>query len=134
MQNSFNLAEAPQLYDYSGGTYITQAVAARIFGDRSAFFDCGFMGFQDTLWDVQGRHLFENCYIEGAIDFIFGRGQSIYKVLYKLSKLMQEGHSWFCFCQLQMPIPFLYSIWGDLHCNLKPKMHVFDNAGLLDKC
>ncbi|KAF3485788.1 hypothetical protein F2Q69_00056203 [Brassica cretica] len=41
--------------------------------------NCGFLGLQDTLWDVQGRHLFKNCYIEGAIDFIFGSGQSIYE-------------------------------------------------------
>ncbi|KAH7521106.1 hypothetical protein JRO89_XSUnG0111600 [Xanthoceras sorbifolium] len=56
-----------------------EALAARIYGDKSAFFDCGFVGVQDTLWDVQGRHYFNNCYIEGAIDFIFGRGQSIFE-------------------------------------------------------
>ncbi|KAI9081070.1 hypothetical protein K1719_037050 [Acacia pycnantha] len=55
------------------------AVAARIYGDKSAFIDCGFLGFQDTLWDVQGRHYFKNCYIEGAVDFIFGSGQSYYE-------------------------------------------------------
>ncbi|XP_019058661.1 PREDICTED: putative pectinesterase 52 [Tarenaya hassleriana] len=58
---------------------IKQAVAVRVLGDKSAFFDCGFVGLQDTLWDVQGRHYFKNCYIEGAIDFIFGYGQSVYE-------------------------------------------------------
>ncbi|KAK3194304.1 hypothetical protein Dsin_025614 [Dipteronia sinensis] len=60
-------------------TQVTQALAARIYGDKSAFYDCAFIGLQDTLWDVQGRHYFKNCYIEGGIDFIFGSGQSIYE-------------------------------------------------------
>ncbi|KAF5739909.1 putative pectinesterase 52 [Tripterygium wilfordii] len=61
-------------------TVITQAVAALIGGDKNVFFECGFLGLQDTLWDFQGRHYFYNCYIEGAIDFIFGNGQSYYEV------------------------------------------------------
>ncbi|XP_059630819.1 probable pectinesterase 29 [Cornus florida] len=55
------------------------AVAAMIVGDKSAFYGCGFFGFQDTLWDVGGRHYFNSCTIEGAIDFIFGAGKSIYE-------------------------------------------------------
>lgn len=58
------------------------ALAARIYGDKSAFFECGFEGLQDTLWDVQGRHYFLGCYIEGAVDFIFGNGRSYYEVYY----------------------------------------------------
>ncbi|KAI7992167.1 putative pectinesterase 29 [Camellia lanceoleosa] len=50
-----------------------------ISGDKSAFYRCGFYGFQDTLWDVQGKHYFKLCTIEGAVDFIFGSGQSIYE-------------------------------------------------------
>ncbi|GAV83057.1 Pectinesterase domain-containing protein [Cephalotus follicularis] len=57
----------------------TPALAARVYGDKSAFYDCCFVGFQDTLWDVMGRHYFKDCYIEGAVDFIFGAGQSIYE-------------------------------------------------------
>ncbi|KAH6756027.1 Pectin lyase-like superfamily protein [Perilla frutescens var. hirtella] len=55
------------------------AVAAKIEGDKSAFYDCGFFGLQDTLWDSNGRHYFKQCTIEGAVDFIFGAGQSIYE-------------------------------------------------------
>ncbi|XP_022999575.1 putative pectinesterase 52 [Cucurbita maxima] len=79
MQNSFNLADAPQLFVQSAETFYTQALAARIYGDKSAFISCGFKGFQDTLWDVKGRHYFKSCYVEGAIDFIFGNGQSVYQ-------------------------------------------------------
>ncbi|CAN1219477.1 Probable pectinesterase 66 [Linum perenne] len=61
-------------------TLLVPALAARIYGDKSAFYDCAFIGVQDTLWDAQGRHYYLNCYIEGAIDFIFGNGQSFYEV------------------------------------------------------
>ncbi|KAH6768376.1 Pectin lyase-like superfamily protein [Perilla frutescens var. frutescens] len=55
------------------------ALAAKIQGDKSAFYKCGFYGLQDTLWDVQGRHYFKLCTIQGAVDFIFGAGQSLYE-------------------------------------------------------
>ncbi|XP_042491214.1 probable pectinesterase 29 [Macadamia integrifolia] len=55
------------------------AVAASIEGDKIFFSDCGFIGVQDTIFDYSGRHYFQNCYIEGAVDFIFGNGQSIYE-------------------------------------------------------
>ncbi|KAE8698069.1 Ribosomal protein L13 family protein isoform 1 [Hibiscus syriacus] len=55
------------------------AVAAMVNGDKSFFFRCGFSGVQDTLFDSIGRHYFKECYIRGAVDFIFGNGQSIYE-------------------------------------------------------
>jgi len=58
-----------------------QAVAFRISGDKAYFSGCGFYGAQDTLCDDAGRHYFKECYIEGSIDFIFGNGRSMYKVL-----------------------------------------------------
>ncbi|XP_010919565.1 probable pectinesterase 68 [Elaeis guineensis] len=56
-----------------------QAAAFRISGDKAYFSGCGFYGAQDTLCDDAGRHYFEDCYIEGSIDFIFGNGRSMYK-------------------------------------------------------
>ncbi|KAL6503571.1 hypothetical protein OROGR_025494 [Orobanche gracilis] len=61
------------------GNPMRPAVAATIGGDKSAFYRCGFIGFQDTLWDVEGRHYFKLCTIQGAVDFIFGAGQSLYE-------------------------------------------------------
>ncbi|CAI9776967.1 unnamed protein product [Fraxinus pennsylvanica] len=63
----------------SSGNPMRTAVAAKISGDKSSFYRCGFLGLQDTLWDVQGRHYFKLCSIQGAVDFIFGSGQSIYE-------------------------------------------------------
>ena len=59
---------------------ITWAPAALLYADKASFYDCGFVGIQDTLTDLQGRHFFYNCYIEGAVDFIWGFGQSLYQV------------------------------------------------------
>ncbi|KAF6174302.1 hypothetical protein GIB67_040795 [Kingdonia uniflora] len=56
-----------------------QAVAMRISGNKAAFYDCKFKGFQDTLCDDKGNHYFKNCYIEGTIDFVFGNGLTFYE-------------------------------------------------------
>ncbi|GAB4836627.1 hypothetical protein Ancab_001540 [Ancistrocladus abbreviatus] len=55
-----------------------QAVAVRVSGQKSAFYNCRLLGFQDTLCDDLGSHFFKDCYIEGTVDFIFGDGRSIY--------------------------------------------------------
>ncbi|KAL7096867.1 hypothetical protein ACP275_10G107500 [Erythranthe tilingii] len=56
-----------------------QGVALRISGDASAFAGCKFLGAQDTLYDHRGRHYYEDCYIEGSVDFIFGDGRFYFK-------------------------------------------------------
>ncbi|PKI75073.1 probable pectinesterase 29 [Punica granatum] len=55
------------------------AAAAMVTGDKLYFYRVGFFGLQDTLWDDRGRHYFRKCTIQGAVDFIFGAGQSIYE-------------------------------------------------------
>jgi pectinesterase len=49
-----------------------QALAIRVDGDRVIFRRCRFLGWQDTILLNRGRHYFEDCYIAGATDFIFG--------------------------------------------------------------
>ncbi|KAJ4850938.1 hypothetical protein Tsubulata_030363 [Turnera subulata] len=56
-----------------------QAVAARIRGDKTIIHQCAFYGVQDTFWDEIGRHYIVDSYIEGSLDFIFGKSQSIYE-------------------------------------------------------
>ncbi|GAB2287274.1 hypothetical protein Dimus_021655 [Dionaea muscipula] len=55
------------------------AIAFRAGGDKFSLLFCGFVGYQDTIWDASGRHFFYSCYIEGATDFIFGDGRSVYQ-------------------------------------------------------
>lgn len=51
---------------------VGQALALRADGDRLEFRHCRFLGWQDTILLNRGRHYFEDCYIEGHVDFIFG--------------------------------------------------------------
>jgi len=51
---------------------VGQALAVRVDGDRIVFRHCRFLGWQDTILANRGRHYFADCYITGAIDFIFG--------------------------------------------------------------
>ncbi|PON94050.1 Pectinesterase, Tyr active site [Trema orientale] len=56
-----------------------QAVALRIAGDKAVFYKVRILGTQDTLLDDVGSHYFYQSYIQGSIDFIFGRARSLYK-------------------------------------------------------
>ena len=51
---------------------VGQALAIRVDGDRATFHNCDFLGWQDTILINRGRQYFENCYINGHVDFIFG--------------------------------------------------------------
>jgi pectin methylesterase-like acyl-CoA thioesterase/acetyl esterase/lipase len=51
-----------------------QAVAVESDGDKAVFINCRFIGNQDVLFtnSDKSRQYYENCYIEGTTDFIFG--------------------------------------------------------------
>lgn len=53
---------------------VGQAVAVHADGDRAVFRRCRLLGNQDTLLTAnqESRQYYEDCYIEGTTDFIFG--------------------------------------------------------------
>ena len=57
----------------------SQAVAVLSEADRLVFKNCKFLGWQDTLYAKNGRQYFESCYIEGAVDFIFGQAAAVFE-------------------------------------------------------
>ena len=69
---------------------VGQALAIRIDGDRAVFRNCRFLGWQDTILANRGRHYFEDCYIEGHVDFIFG-GATCFFERCKI-KCLREGY------------------------------------------
>ncbi|MFD2942475.1 pectinesterase family protein [Flavobacterium notoginsengisoli] len=59
---------------------VGQAVALHVEGDYFKAVNCKFLGNQDTLY-VSGenrRHYFNNCYIEGTTDYIFGSATAVF--------------------------------------------------------
>ena len=62
-------------------TYQTQALALRVDADRCQFINCDIISRQDTLM-INGhgnRCYFENCFIEGTVDFIYGDGTAVFE-------------------------------------------------------
>ncbi|MGA5137682.1 pectinesterase family protein [Streptomyces azureus] len=63
----------------------TQAVAAYVTGDRSSFDNVRFLAHQDTLFTdttalgTFDRQYFRHCYIEGDVDFVFGRATAVFE-------------------------------------------------------
>ncbi len=55
-----------------------QALAVRLDGDRAIFRNCRFLGWQDTILANRGRQCYTNCYVAGAVDFIFGGATEFY--------------------------------------------------------
>lgn len=58
---------------------VGQALALRVDGDRVKFRNCRFLGWQDTIFLNRGRQYFENCYIAGHVDFIFGAATAFFE-------------------------------------------------------
>ena len=59
---------------------VGQALAIYVAGDKSSFFNCRFLGFQDTIYTHgNGSHqYYSKCYIEGTTDFIFGAATALF--------------------------------------------------------
>ncbi len=65
----------------------SQAVAVLIDADRAIFKKSRFLGWQDTLYTRRGRQYFQDCYIEGSVDFIFGQSAAVFENCHIHSKL-----------------------------------------------
>jgi pectinesterase len=75
--NTFDEAAHPEITN-------RQAVAVLTRADRLVFDRVRFLGHQDTLYvnssatDVVARAYFRDCYVEGDVDFIFGRASAVF--------------------------------------------------------
>ena len=83
------------------GRIAGQSLALYADGDRLAFYNCRFLGYQDTIFTgplppssiipnsfagprmnaprINGRQYYQNCYIRGDVDFIFGSATAYFK-------------------------------------------------------
>ncbi|HEV2841382.1 MAG TPA: pectinesterase family protein [Chthoniobacterales bacterium] len=62
----------------SGGSG-NQAIALSLTADGASFRKCRMIGKQDTLYASGGRQYFEDCYIEGEVDYIFGDATAFFE-------------------------------------------------------
>ncbi|KAJ3754828.1 putative pectin methylesterase [Lentinula raphanica] len=51
----------------------SQALALSAYGTNHGYYGSGFYSYQDTVLAEQGAQFYGYCYIEGAVDFIFGQ-------------------------------------------------------------
>ncbi len=60
---------------------IGQAMALTVNADRCSFKNCRFIGNQDTIYltGENARYYFNDCYIEGTTDFIFGQATALFE-------------------------------------------------------
>jgi pectinesterase len=63
----------------TAGAKMFQAVALRVSADRTAFFQCSFEAFQDTLYANAFRQYYSECMILGTVDFIFGNAAAVFQ-------------------------------------------------------
>ncbi|WP_175598094.1 pectinesterase family protein [Paenibacillus luteus] len=97
------------------GEEVGQALAAYVDGDRAIFKQCRFIGHQDTLFTgplppfpidrstfggpregmprKNVRQYYEDCYIEGDVDFIFGSATAVFHRCEIYTKNRLEGKS-----------------------------------------
>ncbi|XP_065848727.1 pectinesterase-like [Euphorbia lathyris] len=66
-------------FQNSAGPSKEQAVALRVGSDRSAFYRCSMIAFQDTLYVHSLRQFYISCIIIGSVDFIFGNAAVIFQ-------------------------------------------------------
>lgn len=72
--DDFSAAHLTIENSYGSGS---QAVALRLTGDRQQFYDCRFVGYQDTLYTHEGSQYFRDCYVQGNTDYVFGHATAI---------------------------------------------------------
>ena len=51
----------------------SQAIALAAYNTQQGYYGVGLYGYQDTLLSEIGNQVYAKCYIQGAIDFIFGQ-------------------------------------------------------------
>ncbi|QDH80202.1 pectin esterase [Echinicola soli] len=66
-------------FENSAGTENGPALALYVNSDKSIFYNCRFLGRQDTFYGNRKRIFLKNCYIEGTVDFIFGPATAVFE-------------------------------------------------------
>ncbi|HZL78086.1 MAG TPA: pectinesterase family protein, partial [Candidatus Limnocylindrales bacterium] len=93
-------------FENSAGA-VGQALAIRVDGDRATFRNCRFLGWQDTILLNRGRQYFENCFVAGAVDFIFGAATAWFENCE--IRALGEGYLTAASTPIDQPFGFVFS-------------------------
>ncbi|XP_057981304.1 pectinesterase-like [Malania oleifera] len=88
-------------YQNTAGAINKQAVALVSLSDLSAFYQCSFEGYQDTIYVHSGRQFIRECDIYGTVDFIFGNAAVVFqkcniyvrKPIYNINVVTAQGRT-----------------------------------------
>lgn len=69
-----------------------RALAMLIQADKVVVENCRLLGYQDTLELFTGRQIFNNCYINGRTDFIFGTNNTTYFYQCEIESIVAGGY------------------------------------------
>ena len=99
---------------------VGQALAIRVDGDRASFRHCRFLGWQDTILLNRGRQYFENCYVCGHVDFIFGAATAWFEKCEIHS--LRDGYLTAASTPVDVPFGFVFN-----HCQItgEPKAKTY---------
>jgi len=97
-------------FENSAGA-VGQALAIRVDGDRAVFRNCRFLGWQDTILLNRGRQYFQNCYVAGHVDFIFGAATAWFEKCH--IQCLGNGYITAASTPVDQPFGFVFS-----HCTI----------------
>ncbi|NJP90088.1 hypothetical protein HCN51_11615 [Nonomuraea sp. FMUSA5-5] len=97
----------------------SQAVAVRTTGDRQVYDNVRFLGNQDTLYANTGsattfaRQYFHDCYVEGDVDFIFGRATAVFDrcVIKSLNRGSTDNNGYVTAASTEITNPYGFLIY-----------------------
>jgi pectin methylesterase-like acyl-CoA thioesterase len=112
-----NLTFANSYDEVAGGG--SQAVAVRTTGDRQVYDNVRFLGNQDTLYAntpdaaTTARQYFHDCYVEGDVDFIFGRATAVFDgcVIKALSRGRADDNGYVTAASTELANPYGFLIY-----------------------
>ncbi|KAJ7228125.1 carbohydrate esterase family 8 protein [Mycena haematopus] len=78
LSNNVSLYNLDIKNDFGVAATNGQAIALSNQGDQVGVYACKLLSYQDTLYTNVGNHVYLKSYIEGAVDFIFGRHSIAY--------------------------------------------------------
>jgi len=92
---------------------VGQAVALHVEGDRFVAKNCRFLGNQDTLYAAieNSRQYYQDCYIEGTTDFIFGKATAVFELC--TIKSLTDSYVTAASTSANQPFGFIF-----IHCKL----------------